>query len=181
MARGKHAARAANRKAQLDSEIVQEMKAEIEELKAQRDRARLEKQAVERRIYADAQRIGNRLAAESVEAMRKKLEDGEQAATAEMRRVGEDLMEFCAKYDSFPLGDEFATLMSRLNVDNFNEVFDAAAKLHGADHAWGRGQRRVRTRDQGAIREYRKQALGKDDTKSSLQQRMAEKFGGRDE
>jgi hypothetical protein len=57
MTRGKYGAKAANRLAQLDNDIINGLRAELAAIKNERDVARLELEQFQRDAHAEAQRI----------------------------------------------------------------------------------------------------------------------------
>jgi hypothetical protein len=113
MARGKYAARAANRLAEIDSGVVAELKEKLATVTAERDSARAEVDRLGRDLYSQTKAIADRVAQDRVQQLEEALLT-EQRERAEDRRVlGRKFFEMWRLFDfKVPMAalEEFATL-----------------------------------------------------------------------
>lgn len=181
MAKGKYANKAANRLAQIDSEIVDQLKGRIASLEQDLAQTQREKREIERDTHRRAQALAQEMSHGDVEAMQRRLAEGERAATARMREAAEELFDFLSSIDKFPADSpSFTKIIAKLKVGNFNEMFEESAARHGVDFGWGRDVRRRSTKTTAMIDEYHNQH-GRDRSKAALKEQMAAKLAGADE
>lgn len=155
MTRGKYAAKAANRLAQLDSELVADLREKLAEVTAERDAARAEVDLLTRKRDAEARVVAERLAAGAVREVAEKLEAEREARANDRQGYAEGVSRILRAegvkapasvwadlIDVFGLrGKEMATFMGKtggharrlgqLNSDELRRADAAAARRRG--------------------------------------------------
>lgn len=86
MSRGKYAVRAANRLAEIDAGLVEELRGKLAEVAADRDAARAEVDLLTRQRDSEARAVAERLAADAVREATEKLAAEREAREADRQR-----------------------------------------------------------------------------------------------
>jgi hypothetical protein len=158
MAKGKYAAKAANRNAQIDNELLDEAKSRIKDLEARLDTEKLARQSVERKIYSDAQRLAAEMAADSIEGMRQRVAEVEVEASEKLRTAGEKIMDIFHEINLVPM-DRIDEIIATLHIEDRGEIMNYLFSKN-KDIQWARRNRRQRTSRAGMYREFKKQESG---------------------
>lgn len=98
MAKGKYAARAANRLAEIDSVLVAELREKVARLTAERDEALATLEAERRDRATDAQRIGAELSAEAIQELQTALADSKQQREQDRLKFCEQVFDVLNEY-----------------------------------------------------------------------------------
>lgn len=160
MVRGKYAARAANRAVELDATIIHELRQKVARVEAERDALRVELDRVLRDFDADTHIVGERLAAETVAAVRAEMEALQVERDADRGRYAQQVFDvigqcggelpmegFSQLAEVFDMGSQVGRL---LNIEGQNRTSRRAnAKVLRAHVEMDRQRRRVR-RDEPA-------------------------------
>lgn len=98
MTRGKYAAKAANRMAQLDSELVNELRRELAAATHERDVARRDLEQLTRSMEVQARRLGSELAGAEILDLRRQLLDEKAARAADRERFADEVFDVFRKH-----------------------------------------------------------------------------------
>lgn len=111
MAKGKYAARAANRLAEIDAGIVAELREKLAEVKTQRDVALHDLETLRRSHSAEVQHKAQELAAGTVEGLMAELAAEREQRDADRIRYSEEVFTVCHQYGvTMPLMKGWAAL-----------------------------------------------------------------------
>jgi hypothetical protein len=157
--RGKYAAKAANRTANLDNDLLQAAIAERDEARAERDMVSLELQEAQRNQSSRALAAANVIAAEQVAIANKRVQD-QAAEHARFKNEAADwLLEFVGVIqETLKPGPEVAWMPR--DLFDFYETLDrragemsavAIGNFKGSDHVVNRTTKRLGTRKQKAM------------------------------
>lgn len=124
MTRGKYAAKAANRLAEIDAGLVAELREKLAATAAERDAARAEVDRLSRRRDSDARAVGELLAADAVRDMSEKLAE-------EKRARDEDRLRYATGVSKVIGNAAFAIKATMAGWADLADVFD----LRGEDLA----------------------------------------------
>ncbi|MET8648501.1 hypothetical protein [Nocardia aurea] len=100
MTKGKYAAKAKNRLANLDNEILQEVVAERDSLKHDLDQTRQEIAELTRDVHSTVMRKAGELAAEELDRLRTQLRDLEKSNAELVENLAFETFEFLGKWKS---------------------------------------------------------------------------------
>jgi DeoR/GlpR family transcriptional regulator of sugar metabolism len=93
VARGKYAARATNRLADLDNDVIAELKESLAACSAERDTLRRELNRLTAQMQGEAQRVGAQLAADRVAEAERQLAEQRRAHEEDKARMARELFE----------------------------------------------------------------------------------------
>lgn len=128
MAKGKYAARAANRLAEIDSILVSELREKVDRLTAERDGACAALEAERRDRGAEAQRIGGELAAEAVRELQTALADSRQQREQDRLKFSEQVFDLLHELGvALPTLDEWLRLAQ---IFGRNDLGVLLARVH---------------------------------------------------
>ncbi|GAC1374252.1 MAG: hypothetical protein NVSMB4_01540 [Acidimicrobiales bacterium] len=147
--RGKHAAKAANRLAALDNEVIAELTAERDALKAELAETAARLRAAESETRTEAMRLGAVLARDEVADLKERLVEEVAERTAERERLGFEVWSlFNSDLYNIESRDKFAAMAEVFGLgDRLGDLFTAAGsgdslRNRRARRATAKGQRR---------------------------------------
>lgn len=113
--KGKYAAKAANRMAQLDSEIITDLRAEVADLRGRLEAAESAAHAARRDIESEGRRVAAQIAGSEISALRAELLAAQQARSDDRKDFGRRVFEVLRR-GGLPSADAAADIASIFGV-----------------------------------------------------------------
>lgn len=123
MTRGKYAAKAANRMAQIDSEIVADLRAQLATAVNERDEARREAKRLQDKLATDVNRAARDLSDARIAEVSQDLVAERKGRAEDRKQLGHELFAVFQKFDAWPKFNILADIASVFGLsDEIGEV-----------------------------------------------------------